>query len=505
MSEKYPHVLSKSRFVSVVQCAKKLFLELNQKELKPAISASQQAVFDQGHRIGKMAQDLYPNGIDLTSLTHFDYTDAIDNTLNEMQKKTPILYEAAFYNNEVLSVLDILLHDANGNIHAIEVKSSGSLNDYYITDASLQYWVMANAGHAPETFSILNINTNYKKNGPIDLKDFFKITDITKTVIAKQAWISENIEQLKLILKGSEVPVKEIGKHCSDPFQCDFKSHCWGNLLDPNKIFNIYGGGKKMWDLYHKGITNLADIPENYELNHRQICQVNGQKTGASYIDKKNIATFINKAVYPLHFFDFETINTIVPVLNGTKPFQQVGFQYSLHILNNMNEEPIHKEFLANENDFSNVQAKNPRQAMIDQMKADFGETGSIVAYKADFEMGIIKKLAEDFPNDKIFLESLITRFIDLLDVFSNAWYYLPVMGKSASIKDVLPALVPHLTYKGLNINNGDLASKTFASMVEGNYVGNLNDTRNDLLAYCKLDTLAMFEIWKVLNNEIKI
>ena len=94
MSEKYLHVLSKSRFVSGVQCAKKLFLELNQKELKPAISASQQAVFDQGHRIGKMAQDLYPNGIDLTSLTHFDYTDAIDNTLNEMQKKTPVFFDS---------------------------------------------------------------------------------------------------------------------------------------------------------------------------------------------------------------------------------------------------------------------------------------------------------------------------------------------------------------------------------------------------------------------------
>ena len=174
MPLKYPHVLSKSRFVSGVQCSKKLFLDLNRKDLKPAITASQQAIFDQGHVIGKMAQERYPNGVDLTSQTHYDYADAIDNTLAEMQNKTSTLYEAAFYFDEVLSVLDILQHDANGDIHAIEVKSSSKIEDYHITDAALQYWVMANAGHAPKRFSLLHINSSYVKNGVINLNDFLR-------------------------------------------------------------------------------------------------------------------------------------------------------------------------------------------------------------------------------------------------------------------------------------------------------------------------------------------
>ena len=501
MPLKYPHLLSKSRFVSGVQCSKKLFLDLNRKDLKPAITASQQAIFDQGHVIGKMAQERYPNGTDLTSQTHYDYADAIDNTIVEMENRTSTLYEAAFYYDEVLSVLDILQHDASGDIHAIEVKSSSKFENYYITDAALQYWVMANAGHAPKRFSLLHINSSYVKNGTINLNDFFKLTDITALVIQKQAWVSENIEVLKSMIRIGLEPIQAIGRHCNNPFVCDFKTHCWGNLLDKDKVFNLSNGRDRIWTLYNDGILNLVDIPDNFELSHRQRCQVNGQLTGATHIDSPRIQQFLNKAVYPLHFFDFETVNSTVPLLDRTSPFEQVGFQYSLHIVSNINEEPQHKEFLAQAEDFTNQQALNPRQAMINQMKLDFGTTGSIVSYYATFEKGVIERLAEDFPEEELFLKDLNNRMVDLLDVFKNAWYYVPQMGKSASIKDVLPALVPTLSYSSLPINNGDLANKTYMSMIDGSFKGNVNETRNNLLAYCKLDTLAMVEIWKVLCN----
>lgn len=504
MPVKYPHVLSKSRFVSGAQCAKKLFLELKRKDLKPPITDSQQAIFDQGHIIGKMAQELYPNGVDLTSQTHFDYTNAIDNTLEELRKKTNYLYEAAFYYDEVLSVLDILEHDVNGDIHAIEVKSSGSISDYYITDASLQYWVMANAGYAPKRFSLLHINSSYVKNGAINLNELFTLTDITDRVIQKQAWVTQQIAQLKQTLQTGIEPAQEIGKHCSNPFDCDFKQYCWGNLLDKDKVFNLSNGRDKIWNLYKDGILNLADIPDGCELSHRQRCQVNGQQTGTTYIDGKRILQFLNKAMYPLYFFDFETVNSIIPVLNGTSPFQQIGFQYSLHIVSNLNDEPQHKEFLARSEDFANPQALNPRKAMINQMKLDFGKTGSIVSYNASFEKGVIERLAKDFPEEAPFLKDLNSRMIDLLDVFKNAWYYDPQFGKSASIKDVLPVLVPALSYKALAINNGELANKTYLSMIDGSFNGDVDETRKNLLDYCQLDTLAMVEIWKELLRLIQ-
>ena len=360
---------------------------------------------------------------------------------------------------------------------------------------------MANAGHAPKRFSLLQINTSYVKNGTINLNDFFKLTDITALVIQKQAWVSENIEVLKSMIRIGLEPIQAIGRHCNNPFVCDFKTHCWGNLLDNNKVFNLSNGRDKIWTLYNDNILNLADIPDNFELSHRQSCQVNGQLTGATHIDSPRIHQFLNKAVYPLHFFDFETVNSAVPVLDRTSPFEQVGFQYSLHIVSNINEEPQHKEFLAQAEDFTNPQALNPRQAMINQMKLDFGTTGSIVSYYATFEKRVIEKLAKDFPEEELFLKDLNNRMVDLLDVFKKAWYYVPQMGKSASIKDVLPALVPTLSYSSLPINNGDLANKTYMSMIDGSFKGDVNETRNNLLAYCKLDTLAMVEIWKVLCN----
>ena len=499
MPLKYPHLLSKSRFVSGAQCAKKLYFERYRKELKPAITPKQQAIFDQGNLIGKMAQGCFPYGIDLSSQTHFDYADAIDNTIVEMQKKTSVLYEAAFYHDEVLSVLDILEHDANGDIHAIEVKSSSKMYDYYITDAALQYWVMANAGHAPKRFSLMHINSSYVKNGAIDLNEFFTLTDITAEVVKKQAWVTKKIQALKQHLQTGLEPTQAIGGHCSKPFDCDFKSHCWGNLLDKDKVFNLSNGSKKIWTLYEDGIVNLADIPDDFKLSHRQSCQVNGQKTGAIHIDKKRIHQFLKTAVYPLYFFDFETVNAAIPVIDGTSPYEQVGFQYSLHVLSAIGGKLAHKEFLAQAADFTNPHALNPRQAMINQMKRDFGTTGSIVTYRAIFEKGVIERLAEDFPADSVFLNGLNNRIIDLLTVFAYAWYYTPQLGKSASIKDVLPAVVPTLSYDSLPINNGDLANKTFMSMIDGTFEGDVDETRNNLLAYCKLDTLAMLEIWKVL------
>ncbi len=338
---------------------------------------------------------------------------------------------------------------------------------------------MAHAGHTPKRFSLLHINKLFVKNGAINLNDFFTLTDITDLVIQKQPWVTEHIEELKQTLQIRIEPIQAIGRHCNNPFVCDFKTYCWGNLLDKDKVFNLSYGKDKIWRLYNDGILNLADIPDDFELSHRQSCQVNGQRTGAAHIDSPSINQFLNKAVYPLYFFDFETVNSVVPVLDGTSPFQQIGFQYSLHIVSNINEEPLHKEFLARAEYFTNPQVLNPRQAMINQMKIDFGTTGSIVSYNASFEKGVIEKLAIDFPDDKLFLRDLNNRMIDLLDVFRNAWYYVPQFGKSASIKDVLPALVPNLSYKTLAINNGDLANKTYMSMIDGTFKGDVHETRN--------------------------
>jgi hypothetical protein len=272
-----------------------------------------------------------------------------------------------------------------------------------------------------------------------------------------------------------------------------------------NSVFELYSPRGKDWELYHKGILKLEDIPCSEPLNHRQKLQIEGVKNSASFIDKKAISEFISKVEYPLYFFDFETIFPAIPPLNDTRPFQQTPFQYSLHILNTPDGELAHREFLANPADFKDTSITDPRRLLLEQLRIDIGLSGNIIAYNASFEIGVIKSLIPIFPEFEEFINDLCSRFIDLLIPFRNAWYYLPEMGKSASIKSVLPALAPEFSYDDLVIGNGGDASETFLAMINKTFEGDYNTTIKDLLKYCERDTYGMVVVWGDLVDKTRL
>jgi hypothetical protein len=492
----YQHKLSKSRFLSGVQCEKKLYYDLYRKELKINVSEKQQELFSSGHFIGQLAQQLYPNGNDATPQNYSDFAPSFASTINWINDGVATIYEAAFFYDDVMAALDIL-HHQNGERWAIEVKSSTDVKDYHITDASLQYWVMNNAGFKPDKFFLMHVNNKFIKNGSIDPKEFFTLKDITDKVIGRQDEVFQNVIRLKNVVNNRETePEVKISNHCSSPFSCDYMHHCWKHVPE-NSVFNLSNARGKEWQLYENGILELSSIPNEFNLSHRQKLQVEGIKHDTSYVDKTAIKDFISGWTYPLYFFDFETVFPLIPVLDGTTPMQQVPFQYSLHIKSDYNSELLHKEFLANPKDFESGSTQNPCKALIEQLKSDFGPTGSIVAYHASFEMDVLRKLAIAFPEDKEFLDGLIIRFVDLLIPFRKAWYYKPEMGNSASIKSVLPAIAPKFSYKDLKISNGGLASNTFLSMILNKFEEDEAEARKNLLAYCERDTFGMVVIWK--------
>ena len=196
-------------------------------------------------------------------------------------------------------------------------------------------------------------------------------------------------------------------------------------------------------------------------------------------------------------FFDFETINAGLPVLDGTRPFEQVPFQYSLHIADSEGMITEHREFLARPEDFSDPTTPDPRLQLIRQLREDIGQNGSIIAYNAAFEIMILKALAKSFPEESEFIESLLPRFVDLLIPFKSGWYYKPEMGASASIKSVLPSIAPEFSYSDLEIGNGGLASNTFLSMIQNSFEGDRQLTTKHLFAYCERDTEGMVVIYR--------
>ncbi|MDN3606778.1 DUF2779 domain-containing protein [Kaistella yonginensis] len=488
--------LSKSRFVSGIQCDKKIWFDFYRKDLKLPTDEQTQAVFDLGHRIGILAQNMFPNGKDATPEDYSNLKPSIENTQKWIYEKVETIYEATFSAKNAFCMLDIL-HRKDEEVWAIEVKNSTSVKDYHLTDASLQYFVMKNAGFPPDRFFMMHINNQYVKQGELT-SEIFALEDITEEVIANQDWVAENLERLLKMLEINEEPEVKIGGHCSDPFGCDYAHHCWKHIPE-NSVFELYRGGNKGWNLYEQNILKIDEIPDDFSLTHFQNLQRNGLQNNESYIDEIAIKNIISPWEFPLYFFDFETIFPAIPVLDGTRPYQQVPFQYSLHILDEYGN-LSHKEFLANPEDFSN--GENPLKHLVQQLKKDFGSKGNIVTYNQSFEILRLKELAQRFPEDSDFLYSLVERVVDLLPVFQGGYCYFPAMKNSASIKAVLPAIAPDFTYENLEVQDGGAASSLFHQSIEN---GNFTDEnlRENLLKYCERDTLAMVVIYQFLMENI--
>jgi len=487
------HVLSKSTFIKGMQCHKALYLNKYHKELKEEISSQQEAVFSQGTKVGELAQQLFPGGVDCTPESYFNFQEAVIRTMKEIEKGTKIIYEAAFQFNGVLAALDILVKDKRG-WKAYEVKSSTGVTETYELDATIQYYAITNSGVDLKDISIIYINNEYVKNGPIDITQLFKIESVKENVLQLLPNIPNQVEELKKVLTQKDIPTVDIGPHCGSPYPCDFAGHCW-KAIPEYSIFNISNLREtKKFDLYDKNIINFKDIPEDYPLNYNQWMQVNSELNNETIINKEKIREFVNDLKYPLSFMDFETFKTAIPIFDVTRPYQALVFQYSLHILPTNDGELQHKEYLAE------FDGSDPRVRFIEQLINDCGKNGDILVYNIGFERGKLNDLAIAFPKYSISIKKIIDRLKDLMIPFQQRWYYTPAMWGSYSIKKVLPAMVPELSYDDLNIGEGGTASDTFSSMLTGAFEGDVVQTRRDLLEYCKMDTFAMVKILEKLQ-----
>jgi hypothetical protein len=480
--------LSKSTFIRGLQCEKSLYLYKHHYKLKDPTSTSLQAVFDQGTNIGLLAQELFPNGVDASPENHFKIVESAKKTLAFITEGESIIYEATFIYNDVLAALDILVKDPEG-WKAYEVKSSTKVSDTFIKDAAIQYYTITNSGIDLKDISIVHINNQYTKDGDLDINQLFTIESVYDKVLDYLPQIPNEVRRLKNVIESPELPNVDIGNHCSDPYDCDFKGTCWKHIPQYS-VFNISRLNKdKKFDLYNQGVVTLDQIDlAQTDLNPNQVLQVESEVNGTTHIDIEEIRNFTNGLNYPLYFLDFETIGSAIPIYKGSRPYQQLVFQYSLHIQETSASDIKHREYLVSPKE-------DPRVGFINQILQDCGKSGDILVYNIGFERGKLNDLIKAFPKYSGKLTGLVNRLKDLMIPFQQKWYYTPEMRGSYSIKSVLPALVPELSYNDLEIKDGGTASNTFLSMVNGNFEGNIKETREKLLEYCKRDTFAMVKI----------
>lgn len=486
--------ISKSAFIRGLQCYKSLYLVKHHRELEDEISETQQAIFDKGTSVGILAQNLFPNGTDLGAYIPSNFSKVFQETKRLLQADAPTIYEAGFSKDNLLCFIDILTNK-NGKWFAYEVKGSTSVKDVYLWDTAFQYHVMTFSGIELEDISVVYLNNQYVKNGDLDIEQLFTIESVKDRILPILPKVKQHIKQMKQMLGNGSIPEISIGNHCTDPYACSFTGHCWQNIPDYS-VFNISRlSADKKFELYEKDILNVSDVPEDFPLSENQQLQVLSEITGETTIDKHEIRKFVSSLQYPLFFLDFETFQSSIPRFNQSRPFQMITFQYSLHIQKEPNGELIHKEFLAEANDH------DPRIPFIEQLIKDIDKVGDIVVYNKGFETARLNEIGNDFPQYKTHTDAIVNRVVDLMTPFSQKHYYTPSMQGSYSIKKVLPALVPELSYKDLNIAQGGDASLAFESLYNETHQTKINQTRKDLLKYCEMDTLAMVEILKVLKK----
>ena len=485
-------ILSKSTFLKGLQCDKQLYLYKHHYNWQDKVSEMTQSVFDRGHKVGELAQSLFPNGVNVKPKDPRALAKALEDTINAIEDGANVIYEAAFMYSEVIVYADILVKSGS-KWKVYEVKSSTSISETNIIDVSVQYYVISNAGLEIEDISIIYINNEYVRYGELDINQLFNKESLLAEAVDNQDWISEEVERLKSVVAQDTIPKIDIGLQCSDPYQCSFIGHCW-NHIPENSVFDIRRmHQKKKFELYDEGIVSLDDFPDDYILPQSQQLQVDSYKNVESIIDKEAIEEYLLTFRYPLYFMDFESFQPVVPLYDNSKPYQQIPFQYSLHYQNSKSSELEHREFLAEA-------GPEPRIPFIEHLLKDTEGDGQIVVYNKSFEIMVLHAIAKDFPEYNDEIEERISRIIDLMIPFQKKWYYTPEMQGSYSIKAVLPALVPELSYTGLEIADGGSASISYESLLEENDMLKIEETRKNLLKYCKLDTLAMVKILKILN-----
>jgi len=487
------HLLSKSSFIKGLQCEKHLYLYKYHYSEMDELSEMQKAIFKRGTNVGELAQQLFRGGTVAASGDPPDYEKAIRKTKELISNNAKVIYEAAFMFSEVLSIADIVVKGKDG-WKIYEVKSSTSISETYLNDAALQYYVISNLGYKIKDFSIIYINNQYVREGELNLKELFISESVLEFILPMQDSVKENVKRFKRVLMKKKLPDIDIGEHCYNPYTCAFYNYCRKHIPE-DSIFDFSGMHlTKKYELYRDGIIRLENVPEDYPLNKNNKLQLDVYNSGKIRIDKEAIENFLSDLSYPLYFMDFETFQPAVPLFDNSKPYQQIPFQYSVFIRKDENSEPEHFEFLAEP-------GEDPRKKFIEKLLDAIKGKGDVIVYNKAFEITRLKEIARDFPEYVKEIDTLISRIKDLMIPFQRKYYYAPEMKGSYSIKAVLPALVPEMSYDDLEINDGGLASIAYESMQTETDLMRIAEIKQQLLEYCKQDTLGMVRVTDKLDR----
>lgn len=484
--------ISKTKFVAGVQCLKRLYWQVHAPELAAEPDPATEAIFEQGHEVGLLARQLFPGGVEVGSDGGLD--QAIRATRELVANlAVPAIFEGVFEHDGVLVRVDVLHRRRDGRWRLVEVKSSTSVKEEHLDDVGIQSRVVSRCGVDLASVCLAHINRNYVfDGGSIDVRRLFKIRNLTRRVQRLQPKLTFQLRAAFTVLSMPKAPDIAAGKHCMSPVTCEFFDRCNPPLPDDHIGYlpRLHASAEE--ELEEMGVESIRDVPDDFELTEIQRRAATCVQTGEPWFSPE-LSAELDKLVYPLRFVDFETINQCVPRFAGMRPYDQLPFQFSVHSQKEPGATPEHHEFLAPD-------ATDPRREFITSLCNVLGESGNIVVYSA-FESHRLLELGAHLPEFADRINQIQARLWDLLPVVRNNVYH-PAFAGSYSLKYVLPALVPEMSYAGMQVADGQAAGLAWESLVRGSLDQSERDRiKRALLEYCGQDTLAMVRLLERLFN----
>lgn len=500
-------VISKSEFMLFLKHPAWLWLKKHDKNKIPIPDEALQAKFDEGTLFEAYAEKIFPDAMRLgykTPAGEFSgtmYYALPDTTASELRKGTRVLLQGRVEIDGLTAIFDVLERVGEQEYNLYEIKSSTSVKPEHISDLAFQTIVLEKAGLIIRDVSVIHVNNEYVRNGEIVPEEIAKKENITEDVRAAIPETEANIEGAKKVIDLRVMP---------DPSPRYLKS---GDLAEWLQVYEAVKGEVPDYSIYNlctlkpelvgeledMGIQNIADIPIELEkLTDKQRRQIIATKTDRRKIDTEEIREFLDTLVFPIHFFDYETLSGVIPAFDGTRPYQQVPFQYSLHILKSFDGDLEHKEYLHDN-------TSNPVPPLLEKMKEHFEGSGSIISWNKKFEAARNNEMAKMYPEYANFLLNINDRMVDLMDPFSKGWFTDKKFFGSASLKYVLPVIAPELSYKELEVSNGGQAQRVWMDTILG---GKNPEKKAEILrnlsTYCTLDTYATYVIYRHLEEIVK-
>jgi len=477
-------MLSKSRILNGLQCAKRLYLQVHRPELAEVDAATEHR-FKVGHEVGEVARSLQPGG---KLMADDDLNAALAATEQELSiAGDKVLFEPAFAHGGVLIRADILSRRA-GDAELREVKSSTSVKDYHQPDVAVQVWTLRGAGVPLSRSFVTHIDNAFVYPGDGQYAGLLRDTDVSAAVGPDVGKVPGWVEQFSRVLEGA-VPAVEMGVHCSDPFECPFQGHCSaGAPAYPVEI--LPRGGKTLAALREAGHRDLKGVPEAMlkSANHVRVWRatVSGQ---ADIV--KGAGAELAALPYPRYYMDFETTQMAVPIWAGTRPYEQLPFQWSCHVEK--------ADGSLEQRGFLDLSGQPPLRSFAESLIGLMGTTGPVFSYSS-FEQTVLAQCVVRFPDLAEGIGGIMNRIVDLRPLTERSYYHPQMMG-SWSIKSVIPTIAPELDYAALGgVQEGGQAQVAYLEAIHPNTPPERRQAiERDLFAYCAHDTLAMVRLVRFL------